>query len=612
MKLLKKTLRYYAEYWQGLSLNKKFTIVILAVLVIPVLMASLIVFSKIEDEQIERIENSLLYDLKKFEASSNTKAEIASTVIQTIKSNSQIIDFINRSEEITTEDILHFNWVTTPYIENIASINPDIRSLRIYCNSDRIPERWPVFISSERVYNEDWYNTVPSEKLFLRLGYREELSAHHATQLSGGDIISYSSALNKKIGKDKSVIELSFQMQDFFGDMYIMDEHRMNYFYKDGTVYTNKDSTYSNMWLGVVNELESKIQFDDSNTKPQLLKTKDAKYLVVMQKSDVFSAHFISIYNIDEVVNNISKSRAILVFALLVFIIVLSLIYDTITRVLLKRIYKTIDAMKKLENGNITVQIANASNDEIGQLQKYFNRMVVKIDDLVKQNIKRSILEKDAQIKALQSQINSHFLYNVLNNIEMMATIEENYLIVDTTTALGRLLRYSMNWKSQMVPIKNEIEYVKDYLQLFNIRFDNPINLTCNIPDYVQKTEIPKMSIQPIVENSIIHGIENMLHEATIYINVFVEEGILNIEVTDSGTGIDADTLKQLNDSIKGILPAQKGQTSGIGLRNVQERIELCFGSQYGIEVASVKGCYTKVKMKIPFGGVPNEEHINC
>ncbi len=602
MRVTKKAVNYCVSFWQSLPLNNKFTIGILAVLVVPVVFASLILFNEIKKTLIERMNNMQLDDLKKMEAFAHTNAEIASTVIQTIAANNQITDFINRTDEISTEELVLFNRNTTPYLENIAVTSPYIRGLRIYCNSERIPERWPVFISSARVSDDDWFNDVKKGKLLLRIGYDERLSSH-TPLLSGSDLISYSSALNDKQGVDKAVVEFSFFMEDFFGDLYTVTEDRINYFYTGESFYTNKNSEHSGKWFSVIEELSNKIDYTENTVKPKIISAQSGDYLVSMQKSDVLSGYFVSIYTVDELVSRILEIRTILIVVLSSFIFIIAYIYDNIARVILKRIYETIDAMKKLEGGNVNVQIKNAENDEIGELQKYFNQMVVKINELIEQNSKRALLEKDAEIKALQNQINSHFLYNVLNNIEMMALIDENYLIADTTTALARLLRYSMNWKNQFVPIRAEIEYVKDYIQLFNIRFDDKINLSCNIPETALEAKIPKMSIQPIVENAIIHGIEGKTEEASIYIKAYEEADALCIEITDSGTGIDEETLARIRAIIKGDAPSEKGQTNGIGLRNVQERFELCYGNGYGIEVSSIYGCYTKVKIRIPFDG---------
>ncbi len=560
-------------------------------MIVPIVITLIVVFNQIENYQIEQVAGSELNELKKTEIFAKTNSDIASTVIQTLKANTQIIDLVSRV--VSAEELVRFNSQTTPYIENIVITNPYIRSIRIYCDSNHMPERWPVFISNERVAGQAWYAAVRSEQIMTRLGYSEQLS-QYSSRLSGNNILSFSSSMNEAQGSSKAVIEVSFYMDDFFSEN---TEERFCFLVRDGQIFTDTESQKNEKRLALARLASEKLL--SSGKLQSFERLGGTSYLLTIQPGSVLGGSFVMVSDLTGIVGKISQSRMFLMALIFTFIIALTLIYEGITSVLLKRIYSTINAMRSLEEGNTNVKIEKPSDDEIGQLQLYFNKMVEKIDDLVEQNTKRSLLEKDAEIKALQNQINSHFLYNVLNNIEMMAVIDENYLIADTVTALGRLLRYSMNWKSQTVSLTGEVDYVKDYLQLFNIRFDNKIQLICDISKEAVNAIIPKMSMQPIVENAIVHGIENMARDAVIKIKVLKLDGDLMIEITDSGCGIDEATLKAINETIKN----GKNNTglTGIGLKNVQERIELSFGGDYGISIKSKLNEYTKVIMKMPF-----------
>ena len=146
---------------------------------------------------------------------------------------------------------------------------------------------------------------------------------------------------------------------------------------------------------------------------------------------------------------------------------------------------------------------------------------------------------KNSEIKALQNQINVHFIYNVLESIKMMAEIDEKYEISDAVTSLGKLLRYGMKFSSKNVTVEQEIEYIRNYLDLINLRFDFEIILAINIPQFIYKQEIPKMTLQPIVENAIYHGIEELAEDSSIYIKGYVEGEDILIEITDSGKGMN-------------------------------------------------------------------------
>jgi len=182
----------------------------------------------------------------------------------------------------------------------------------------------------------------------------------------------------------------------------------------------------------------------------------------------------------------------------------------------------------------------------------------------------------------------------------MMAEIDEEYMISDAITSLGNLLRYSMKWVSGNVRVEEEIEYIRNYLMLINLRFDYEIYLSLNLPEEIMQQEIPKMSLQPIVENAIYHGIEDLAEDTNIYIKGMEKDGDCVIEISDAGKGMSDEELERLKKKIAGEIETYGGSVSGIGLKNVQDRIRMSFGEKYGIDIASKLGCYTKVMVRVP------------
>ena len=148
--------------------------------------------------------------------------------------------------------------------------------------------------------------------------------------------------------------------------------------------------------------------------------------------------------------------------------------------------------------------------------------------------------------------------------------------------------------------VEEELSYIKNYLTLMNLRFDYEIYLSLNLPEEVLKQEIPKMSLQPIVENAIYHGIEELAEDTNIYIKGMIKDGDCVIEISDAGRGMSEETLKRLRKRIAGEMEPDGGKGNGIGLKNVQDRIRMSFGAGYGITVDSKEGCYTKVTVRVP------------
>ncbi len=236
----------------------------------------------------------------------------------------------------------------------------------------------------------------------------------------------------------------------------------------------------------------------------------------------------------------------------------------------------------------------------MGELGDQINKMLYNIKQLTTDNLNHELLVKNTEIRALQNQINAHFIYNVLESIKMMAEIKEDYDISDAITSLGKLLRYSMKWVPGNVTVEEELEYIRNYLSLINLRFDYEIYLSVNIPQVILKQRIPKMSLQPIVENAIYHGIEQMAEDTNIYMKGIEDKEDCIIEITDAGRGMSEEEVENLYKRISGEVEVSGGAGNGIGLKNVQDRIKINFGEKYGIEIASKLGCYTKIMVRIP------------
>jgi two-component system sensor histidine kinase YesM len=284
----------------------------------------------------------------------------------------------------------------------------------------------------------------------------------------------------------------------------------------------------------------------------------------------------------------------------IVLSVLLQVLCNHMVRLILKRFYEIMDAVHSVQKGDLDIRIQEYGSDEFGELGLQINKMLDRINQLMGDNIKRELLVKDSEIRALQNQINAHFIYNVLESIKMMAEVEEKYPIADAVTALGKLLRYSMKWVSKNVTVREEIDYIKNYLALINLRFDYEIYLSLNIPEPIYDQEIPKMSLQPIIENAIYHGIEEMAEDTSIYVKGIIYDNYCVIEITDSGKGMTEEETIRLQKKIEGEIEATGSSGNGIGLKNVQDRIKISFGDEYGISIASMKDCYTKVCVKIP------------
>ncbi len=256
---------------------------------------------------------------------------------------------------------------------------------------------------------------------------------------------------------------------------------------------------------------------------------------------------------------------------------------------------KMMNVMKKVEQGDLTVRAEVKSNDEVGQLGSSLNNMIGEMQVLIGQLIKEEQEKKEVELEALHAQINPHFLYNTLNTIKWMAKIQGNSGVSKAITALVKLLRISTNLGKDMITLNEEIDYVMNYIVIQRLRFSKAINIDCNISGECMSLTVPKLILQPIVENSIIHGMEAEDIDMHITINGFVRDGSLIIELQDDGPGIEDEIMKDILSN-----PSDKNRFSKVGLNNVSQRIKLYCGSEYGLKIETKLGAGTKVIVTLP------------
>ncbi len=585
---MQKTLKKIREKWLGLALHNKTTILMVIFLIIPSIFFVSIFFSQVEDNEKQSIISQTQFDLQTILITAEENRNAALTILQTVSSHAQIDDLLG--DEYNEKNILESYSELKIDFGRITSVNPNIRNLRIYVDSAKMPESFPLFINNSRVKDEEWYQNS-NEKYSVRVGYKETFSDFLSPiNLS---LVSINQEFNF-LNEEKSIAEVSFTMEEFFGEVYTKNNGDVIMISFEGEVFTNADLNPEKMSLYTKLIKSTDINSNDFTEKI----ISGTEYLISNYKSDTLGISYYIITNLTESFSSLRNMQFLLSAIILISVLIITVIFSKLSKVMFRKIYETMDIMHSHDFGDIS-KFETDSSDELGQFKEYFNRLIDKINYFVAEESRRAVIEKEMEIKALQTQINAHFLYNVLNNIEMMAIIDSNYQIADTVTALSKLLRYSMNWKSQMVTIKSEVDYIIEYTKLFNIRFDNEINLILDISDEVYSSIIPKMTIQPIVENSIKYGFENSTEDLLLRITGEVIDGDIVIGVTDTGIGMEEQTLIKVLEEIKDTNITQK--VTGIGLQNVQERITMKYGKNYGLDIQSKHNSYTKVTIKLPF-----------
>ncbi|WP_139997086.1 sensor histidine kinase [Paenibacillus paridis] len=261
-----------------------------------------------------------------------------------------------------------------------------------------------------------------------------------------------------------------------------------------------------------------------------------------------------------------------------------------------------IKQMTKVESGNLEIQIEVKSNDEMGRLAHGFNRMVDRLQAFINEAYVAEIKQKQTELNALKSQIRPHYLYNTLEVIRMNAVHSDADEVADMILSLSNQLKYVIDYGEDWVTIQHELDHLKDYFYIIQVRFENRFELRCDISDHINRDwPILKLSLQPIVENAIQHGLRPK-GKGTVQISIERIEDKLAVTVYDDGIGMDKEELDRLN----ALLEDEAAPSKNVGIKNVHERIKSVCGEGYGISISSRRHVGTSVLMLFPVKeGVP-------
>lgn len=291
-------------------------------------------------------------------------------------------------------------------------------------------------------------------------------------------------------------------------------------------------------------------------------------------------------------------AREILAAVPLIMVIIIMLSWYISGRITLP-IKKLEKEMQKVQKGDLEAQFDfDYGEKEVMELGKSFNTMIERISLLIDENKQEHEAKRISELNALQAQINPHFLYNTLDSIMWMAESGQNEEVVDMVTSLAKLFRISISKGKNVITVREEIEHARNYLLIQKIRYKDKFDYVIDVPEEMLELPVPKLILQPIIENSIYHGIEYMVDEGLITIRVSLTASDMILEVEDNGLGMDKSTIEKL--LFRRDLEIESHKGSGVGVRNVDERIKLRYGENYGIAITSEIEEGTTVQIRVP------------
>lgn len=330
----------------------------------------------------------------------------------------------------------------------------------------------------------------------------------------------------------------------------------------------------------------------------QTLKVGDHTYFAVSSRIPYYDWNYISLIPFDAITRSITNSAKVILGIMAIGILIALLLTQWLIYSIIRHFNALIRKMDTFSKNELALEPStydySTRNDEIGHLHQRFDRMAMRIRTLVDTNYRNELLRKEAQIKALESQINPHFLYNTLESINWRAKASRNTEISMMAESLGTLLRSTLSNKESLVPLDYELDLVHAYITIQKIRFEERLDFTCETDGGLDCILIPPLSIQPLIENAIRYGMEEMTETCHVELTIrHIGEQVL-IRVKNNGSSFEEDLLEKLKNHDK------EPNGFGIGLLNIDQRIRLLFGNSYGLTLSNQDDCAT-AEIYIPY-----------
>jgi len=400
---------------------------------------------------------------------------------------------------------------------------------------------------------------------------------------TGGDemntIYLYAKPVYSAEGEQVGTIAVSISERTMYYKLLDAGNLSEEYFLLDGEGYicsARQSPGADNHVSGLID-----IPWDEYRTEVVISRDNGEKSICAMVKSSFTGFTLLGISEHAALVADLKQTQWLFTLMLFVMIILEVVFANKIADMLNKPLKRLIDAMKRVGRGDFAARTEADQGDEFFQLNSQFNGMVTQIDELISQVVDEQNHARQSELRALQYQIKPHFMYNTLNSIKYMAIIQGNERVGKQLSAFIELLEASLNKESDFSTLDFDLQLVKDYVSLQKYRYMGCFSMEYNISDEAKNCYVPRFLLQPLVENSILHGMDTKRNDNLIKIKANVSGGMLHIEVDDNGKGMtDEQKQKVLHQEAD-----TKRQFNGIGVFNTRERLRLFYGQNMSFEL---------------------------
>lgn len=586
----------FTRFFHNWSVISKFVAIYVSILLVSLAVTGYTLYRQAASSAIEQAQTVLEQNLLQTKESIKEKVAMTENISQIIAFDSRMQTFLDSDFIIESIQLQDYRDNIAPILDNIMRQNPYIHSIHVYMGNPTIPELYggyDGFYSMQRIRSDPAYRPI-LENNALRSSWRglhkEKVLLFRPDLVSNADVLSF----NRKVYSIRNyevagMVEIEITAKELFktledsvsteiGDVFVADG-------SDRIVSENVPGAYGKR-LGQLDltglPLEGSVN--------RIASVGGKRSIVISIPLSGPSLRIVGIFPLGHVLEKVNASIRTTIVVLALALLLLSLLVYYVTARLLSRMKVLLKAMKQVREGSLDVSVPVVWNDEFSQMALSFNHMTERIHGLVETVYKAELLEKEAEVKALESQINPHFLYNTLATISWVARKAKAPEVVRISDSLAKFYRLVLNKGSSETLIGNELDMVKAYLAIQKFRFEDRFDAIFEVDERVREFITVKNILQPLVENALVHGIEPKRAHGTIFIKAWLEEDRVVLQIADDGVGISGDRLSELK---KG--QPVDSQGSGYALANIMGRLRMMHGDRHQLELYSRPGIGTVV-----------------
>lgn len=578
----------------NLRLRTKLFLSFGCVVLIPVLIVGLFLTNELRNMAMANALEQITANVDRVKKRTGEMLNIPLDIAYRLSNDSRLEEVANHRYE-SVYDVVEAYW-NYPDFRDFVRLYNEISSIRLYIDNPTVLNNWEFLQTNESVTQEQWYQTALAQRGLVCWNYiRDNRNGQYYLSLIR-KVNFFKARTTGVLVVNVNTKQLNAILNQESFETLIMDEN-------DNIVASNRvdtqDKSLSNIDLATLSATGQGPHDVTIDGKP---------FKMVIDHwqpgGSLNSLRIISIFSVASIVDEPNRIIFLASIVILSAMIMAILLIYYVSRLLTERMLHLSKHISKVAAGNLGATLVIDGKDEIGHLARQFNHMVRNINELMsevqesnRQKNATQLKQNEIKFKMMASQINPHFLFNALESIRMKALVRGQADISQVVRLLGKMMRKNLEVGNGMISLLSELETVNSYLVIQKFRYDDRLTYELLVDPKVNPFQIPPLIIQPLVENCVIHGLENRIEGGMVRVEIRLEDSYLKVQVSDNGVGISKTRIQEIRKMLNNNADYE---TNNIGMRNIHLRLQLTYGPQFGLTLASQIGFGTQISFAIP------------